>query len=188
MFDEIAHEMPFGREVWGGEFDILNGAYGVNLLFTMLMLVFVFRSMTLTSREMLTPAMKEDILFTSAHAMGIVTGLLGLFLTVPIILSGFPVEKFWVVIPFYILFTFPYAVAAALWLAVKSKQKLNRWYEEKQWHDMLQSSFVTMLLSIPGMATLFLLPNPLHFYWFPYYLYLVLTLFSASSLYFYRKR
>ncbi len=204
MFDELAHQMPFWH--WGlfaaqglatvikvmavmlmGEFLILAGAYAVNILFAVLMLVFLIRVLKIKERQQIDPAMSEDILFTSAHGMGVVTGLLGLFISLSVILNEVAVSKFWIAIPFYILFTLPYVIAAALWLTVKMKQNIACWYDEKQWNDMLKSSFATLLLSIPGLAALLYIPVSLHFYWFPYYLSLILTLFSAGTIYFNRK-
>ncbi len=42
-------------------------------------------------------------------------------------------------------------------------------------------------LTVPGMAALALVPGPLELYWFPYYLFLVLTLFSAGTLFFFKR-
>jgi hypothetical protein len=78
-------------------------------------------------------------------------------------------------------------VTIALWLAENSKQDITSWYDEKQWHDMLKSSFSAMLLSIPGMAVLLFLDTPLYIFWLPCCLCLVLTLFSSGNIYYYRK-
>ena len=170
-----------------GEFLILVGAFVVNILFAFIMMVFLVRVLRLKEPRPVDPAMREDILFASAHGMGVVTGLLGLFVSVSVILNEVEESKFWIAIPYYIFFTVPYFIVAVLWLAIKMKQNIALWYDEKQCHDMLKSSFATMLLSIPGLAVLLFLPVSLHFYWFPYYLSLVLALFSAGSIFYFRK-
>jgi hypothetical protein len=121
--------------------------------------------------------------------MGIVAGFMGLLFTFHFIVfigKQISVDKLWVLIPFYILFLIPYALAVVYWLWLKRKQQINDWYDEKQLQDILKSSLTTLLLSIPGLALFLLVEIPSNFYILPYYIFLVLLVFSISTLYFFR--
>ncbi|NQU86969.1 MAG: hypothetical protein HQ541_14530 [Mariniphaga sp.] len=66
--------------------------------------------------------------------------------------------------------------------SLKFKKKMVDRYDEKQWKDVLKSSLITLILSISGLGILFLFRKPLDFYWFPYFLFFVLFVFSGSTL------
>ena len=72
------------------------------------------------------------------------------------------------------------------WLSLKLKQRINNWYDEKQLQDILKSSLTTLLLSVPGLALFLFIKIPDHFYYFLYNIFLILLIFSSSTLYFFK--
>ena len=187
MFDEIAHEITLGWQAAAGEFMILNWCFMCNMLFTAVMGVFLFRALRLKSPTAVTPAEKEEIIFTIAQYLGIVSGILGILITYSLVQNQVPVNRLWIYIPFYGMILIPYALAVAFWFSLKTRTRIADWYDEKQWRDVLASSLMTLVLSVPGLAMFFLIGQSDGYYWFPYYLFLVLFLFSAGILFFYRR-
>ncbi|MFC1485988.1 hypothetical protein ACFL55_03065 [Candidatus Latescibacterota bacterium] len=187
MFDEIAREATLGWETAAGEFMILNMCFFINMLFTVVMVLFLLRALSQTSITAVTHAEKEEIIFTIAQYLGIVSGVWGILITLSLVRNQIPLGRLWIYLPFYGMILTPYALAVAFWFSLKLKTKITDWYDEKQWRDMLTSSFTTLVLSIPGLAGFFLIGQSDSYYWFPYYLFLVLLLFSTGTLYFYRR-
>jgi hypothetical protein len=184
MIDEVAKEYSLG--VHGGEFMILNFAYVINALFTSLIFLFVLRTSRLTDLDNKKNKSVDERIFTIAQCMGILSGILGLLLTFGIMWRNFPLDKLWIFIPFFVLFFTPYALAVLYWLSLKRKQRITDWYDEKQLQDILKSSLATLLLSVPGIALFVFLFHPASVFFFLYYLFYVLLLFSVSTLYFYK--
>jgi hypothetical protein len=133
------------------------------------------------------PMPRDERIFTLAQVLGIVSGVMGLLLTLVLLVLKWPPERFWIFVPFYGLFMIPYGLAVLYWIRIKRRERLSDWYDEKQVRDMMKASLGTLILSIPGMAVLALIPGPLGFYWLPYYLFLVLTLFSTGTLYSFKR-
>jgi len=184
MIDEVAKEYAIG--VHGGEFMILNVAYGINTVFTSLIFLFVLKTSRLTDLDNKKNKSVDEKIFTIAQIMGILSGSMGLLLTFGIMWRNFPLNKFWVFIPFFVLFLMPYGLAVLYWLSLKRKQRIQDWYDEKQLQDILKSSLATLLLSVPGMALFLFLKSPVPIYFFLYYLFFILLIFSMSTLYFYK--
>lgn len=186
MYDEIRREMTIEFPV-PGEVSLLYLLLGVNLLFAAAMMFAAFRILTRGESLGGVAEVKDERVFSLAQAMGIVSGAMGLALTFLLIVRGWPSERLWVFIPFYILFLLPYGLAALYWLCLKRRERPSDWYDEKQVRDMLKASFATLALSVPGLAILGVVPHPIGFAWFPYYLFLVLTLFSSGTLFFFKR-
>jgi TRAP-type mannitol/chloroaromatic compound transport system permease small subunit len=66
-------------------------------------------------------------------------------------------------ISFYLLIFVPYDLTALAWLLMKRGEKPADWQDERQWKDMTRAALATLLLSLPGLAVLFLLPRLLGF-------------------------
>ena len=131
----------------------------------------------------------DETIFTIAQFMGIFAGLMGILFTLHMLLfirKDILSEKFWVLIPFYIMFLIPYALAGLYWLSLKLRQRIKDWYDEKQLQDMLKSSFVTLLLSVPGLALMLMFPIPHSIFWIFYYISMIMLLFSGSTLYYFK--
>ena len=187
MFDEIGREyyMEGGKP---GEVKLLYIAFAINVIFNVLAFFLIFKSYTIPSVRVPDSKPKDEIVFTIAQYMGIVSGLMGIVLTVGLITWQTPGGRFWVFLPFYFLFLLPYIITVCYWLSLKRREKILDWYDEKQWTDMLKASLTTLLLLVPGLALLLLIQKPVLFYWFPYYVFLMLLFFSASTLYFFKMR
>lgn len=187
MVDEIAREYRHGLGI--NELYILNLAYIVNMGFSVLMFVFLLRTVKLLNMENTGIISVDENLFIIGQSMGIISGLTGIWFTIHMIKFVGPeimLEKLWVFIPFYLLFLVPYALAILYWLSVKRKQRIQEWYDEKQVRDMLKSSMVTLVLSVPGLAVLLLFHVSHGIFWLIYYVFLILLLFSVSTLYFFK--
>ena len=187
MIDEIAREYRHGLGI--NELGILNFAYLINLAFFMTMFVFLLRTRKAVKSESITNAAIDEEFFIIGHFLGLVSGISGLVFTLHMIQfvnKSLIMEKIWVLIPFYILFLTPYALAVFYWIFIKRKQKISDWYDEKQIQDMLKSSAASLLLSVPGLSILLLLQLPHNLFITIYFLFLILILFSAGTLYFYK--
>jgi hypothetical protein len=186
LHDEIGREWTSGSPV-PTEVSLLYACLGINVLFCVFMTVMAFRSEMQAPTPNDGPLPKDERVFTLAQVLGVVSGVMGLLLTAILLVRKWPSERFWIFVPFYGLFLVPYGLAVLYWLSIKRKARPSDWYDEKQVRDMSKASLGTLLLSVPGMACLALVPGPLSFYWFPYYLFLVLTLFSAGTLYYFKR-
>jgi hypothetical protein len=187
LYDEIGREMGIEYPV-PTEVSLLYGALAVNVLFAAAMMIAAFRGLARDggAAESAVGA-KDERVFALAQAMGVVSGAMGLGLTALLIARGWPAGRLWVFVPFYALFLAPYGLAVLYWLALKRRERPSDWYDEKQVRDMLKASLAALVLSVPGLAVLGLVPRPLGFSWFPYYLFLVLTLFSGATFYFFKR-
>lgn len=186
LYDEIGREMGIEYPV-PTEVSLLYGTLAVNLVFAAAMMIAAFRGLAVEGEAEGAAATKDERVFALAQAMGVVSGAMGLGLTALLIARGWPAGKLWVFVPFYALFLAPYALAVLFWLSLRRRERPSDWYDEKQVRDMLKASLAALVLSVPGLAVLGLVPRPLGFSWFPYYLFLVLTLFSAGTLYFFKR-
>lgn len=187
MIDEIAREYRHGMGI--NELYILNLAYIINVCFSVFMFIFLLKTVKLIHLENKEATPVEENLFIIGQILGLISGIVGIWFTLHMITfvgSGIMMGRLWVFIPFYILFLVPYALAILYWLSVKRKQRIQEWYDEKQVQDMLKASLSTLILSIPGMAVLLLFQVPHSIFWLIYYVFLVLMLFSASTLYFFK--
>ena len=184
MVDEIAKEYTYGRSL--GEFYILNFAYSINTFFTILLFLFLLRSYKLVLSNNSSNDRIDENIFTIAQYLGIISGIMGLFLTFSLIKKDIIDEQLWIYIPFYILFLIPYILAVIYWLSQKIRFKVEEWYDEKQWQDVFKSSLATLILSIPGLAIFLLISTSSLYFFFLYYLFLILVLFSTGTLYFFK--
>lgn len=185
MVDEIAREYRSGFTDQG-EFYILNGSLVINILFIIFMFYFFLKSYRLKDIKDSKDNFADEKVFIIAQYLGILAGILGIYQTFILIAFANQITKFWVFIPFYILFLIPYGISVIFWLILKLKKDIAEWYNEKQFQDILKASLTTLILSVPCLLVIlpFKLNNPV--YWFMYYLYLVLLLFSGSILFYYK--
>ena len=185
MVDEIAKEYRAGFTDQG-EFCILNYAYILNFIFNIMMFYFLLKSYRRIDIEEAKDNFVDEKFFTISQYLGILAGVLGIHLTFVLIVFANRSNKLWVFIPFYILFLIPYGLSVLFWLSLKLKKNISEWYDEKQYQDILKSSLTTLILSIPFLVILipFEIINPI--LWFMYYVFLVLLLFSGSTLFYYK--
>ena len=163
------------------------------LFHILIFIILIFTHRDLRNQQQPEFALKDEIVFYIAQYIGTLCGFVGLCFIVLILFMNIEPHILKYIIPFYCPFIiFPYGFIVFYWLVMRRTQKLSDWYDEKQWSDIAKASLITILLSIPGMAVLFLInnfliENPISIIWFPYYLFMTLLLFSGSTLFFSRK-
>jgi hypothetical protein len=187
MVDEIAREYRHGFGI--NELYILNSAYLINMAFSIVVFFFLLRTFKLINSEDPKVIRIDETIFIIAQYMGILAGITGVLFTLHMmqfVRQDLLMDKFWVFIPFYLLFLIPYVLVVFYWLSIKRKEHLHDWYDEKQIQDMLKSSFSTLLLSVPGLAVLLVFQIPHPFFWLLYYIFLILLLFSSSTFYYFK--
>lgn len=185
MIDEIAREYRAGFTDQS-ELGILNYAYLLNIIFSIMMFYFLLKAYRLKDIEDSKDNFADEKIFTIAQYLGILAGLLGMFQTFVLISFADYMNKFRVFIPFYLLFLTPYGLSILFWFSLKIKKNISEWYDEKQFQDILKSSLTTLIFSIPCLLImiLFNVTNPI--LCFMYYVSLVLLLFSGSTLFYFK--
>jgi len=187
MIDEIAREYRQGLDI--NELHILNLAYITNIAFSLLVFIFLLKTFRLLAVGDTRVKNVDEIIFVISQYLGIVAGFTGLLFTLHMlrfVTKEILIDKFWVFIPFYILFLIPYLLAGLYWLSLKLKQRIEDWYDEKQLQDMLRSAFMTLLLSVPGLSLLLLFQIPHAIFVIFYYIFLIMLLFSGGTLYYFK--
>ena len=131
---------------------------------------------------------RDSNIFVIVQYVGTICGLIGLSLT--ILKSLFP-TPLWMIKSQIIIATLvlliPYVLIVIYWLIVKIQEKPKEWYDEKQIQDIGRSSFLTLIISLAVMVLLFFLnfnnlDGTISVLWLPFYVFLVLFLFSLCNL------
>jgi hypothetical protein len=193
LLNDIGKEYKLGiatNSEWNTLYLLLL-AHGLFYVFMFGLLIQTFKA--LKQPEPSDEAIKDEIIFTIAQYVGIICGSIGLGFTFAILII--PVANWMLkyLILFYCpFFIFPYGLIVLYWLLLKRKEKISEWYDEKQWQDVTKAGWLTLLLSIPGLGLLYLInlvqsQSAATVLWFPYYLFLILLLFSGGTLYFGRQ-
>ena len=92
-----------------------------------------------------------------------------------------------------VIIVMPYCFIVSYWLIFKLKDKIVEWYDEKQFQDVAKASLITLMVSFPAMALIYmgryldLGEDYTICFWFPFYLFLTILTFSSSVLYFNRR-
>ena len=84
----------------------------------------------------------------------------------------------------------PLTLLYACWLVVMRRAGSTEVLDEKQDVDMTRAGAVTWAISIPAMCVAFVLPDAGLFeggLWFPWYLFVTLLIFSATTLYYFKR-
>jgi len=196
LASDISKEYLFGLP---GEFNILFVSQALHFVFYILMivlLVFTRKSILKKSEEVV---LKDDSIFINAQYIGILSGISGLILiTIFSVLSLtiYPLPPWAIdagVVVISLIAVIPYIFIVLYWLVIKLNERVSGWYDEKQYQDITRASLVTLITSMIIMALIFIAQyfiSALNFFneiWFPFYIFLVLLLFSASTLYFNKK-
>jgi len=95
MYDEIAHELSVEYPV-PSEVSLLYACLAVNVLFSIVLMAAAYRAILQAPSPDNAPALKDERVFTLAQVMGIVSGVMGLFLTFTVIGRGMPSGRFWI--------------------------------------------------------------------------------------------
>lgn len=187
MIDEIAREYRHGMAI--NELWILNSAYLVNVFFCLMTFIFLLRTLKMITMQNSGTTQADEGIFVTGLCLGIAGGIAGVYFSLHMALivgAESMAGKLWVLIPFYMMFLTPFAIAQLYWFTVKRKQDISNWYDEKQIRDMLKASVLTLILSVPGLAALWILGITHMFLVFFYYIFMILFVFSAGTLYLFR--
>ena len=168
------------------EVNILSLAYILNIVFSALIFFLILKTFPLFKNQNSEAESAEETTFTIAQYIGILSGIMGLLMIFTLINKEIRIDRLAFYIPFFLLFLIPYALVVIYWLSLMLCQKISDWYDEKQLQDIMKASLTTLLLSFPGLIVFLFIDIPDNLYFFLYYIYLVLILFSGSTLYFFK--
>src|SRR3972149_6187723 len=196
LASDISKEYIFGLP---GEFNILFVSQALHFVFYILIIVLLVLTRKPVWKESEEIVLKDDSIFINAQYIGILSGISGLILITFfsfLYLTVYPLPSWAVdtgIIVISLVAVIPYILIVFYWLIIKLNERISEWYDEKQYQDITRASLVTLITSMLVMAIIFVTQyfvSPLNFLnkiWFPFYIFLVLLLFSASTLYFNKK-
>ena len=193
LASDISKEYIFGLP---GEFNILFFSQALHFIFYILIIVLLVLTRKSVRKEGEEIVLKDDSIFINAQYIGILSGISGLILITIfsfLYLTVCPLPSWAVdagIIVISLIAVIPYILIVLYWLIIKLREGISEWYDEKQYQDITRASLVTLIASIIVMAAIFVVQyfvsafNIMSEIWFPFYIFLVLLLFSASTLYF----
>lgn len=185
---DILKEYPVGLEI-NNELKAIWISHILHFSFIIYSVIYLIRARKLPNTNKPLSSLIGEQLFVSLHIIGIVCGISGLL----IVLVDFyfrvnPQSYKWAIIPYSLFVFIPYLLVLLGWFFHAISNKESGWYDEKQKFDIYKSSTFTLLVSIPLMFSLFLfnynsVDGIVSILWLPFYLFVVLSIFSISSLY-----
>ncbi len=184
---DIGKEYPMGLEI-NNELKAAWLAHILHFSFIIYSLIFLFRNNKIQGKNQQSSLIGEQ-LFVSLNIIGIVCGITGLLIVlVDFFFRANPESWKWAIIPYSLLVLIPYLLVLSGWSFTAISDKKSGWYDEKQKYDIYKSSTFTLLVSIPAMLLLFLfnfnkIDGMSSILWLPFYLFVILFIFSVSSLY-----
>lgn len=190
LLNDIGKEFAHGLSTTG-EWTMLYFSQFLHFILNILMFITL-----LSTRKSFLDKIEEDIvvkdeaIFINAQYVGIFCSVfgIGVFSTLSAFFPLWALKKGIFVIS--LIFILPYVLIVIYWLIVKAREKVYEWYDEKQYQDITKASLVTLIVSIIIMTVIFIIQyfvsafDFLTITWFPFYVFLVLLLFSSSTLYF----
>jgi len=190
LLNDIGKEHAAGLDT-SGEWPILYFSQFLHILLNILVFLIL-----LSTRKSFLGKYKEDVvlkdeaIFINAQYVGIFCGVFGIVIFS--ILSAF--SPLWAlkkgIFTVSLMVILPYVLIVIYWLIIKVREKIYEWYDEKQYQDITRASLFTLIASIIIMTAIFIIQyfvsafNFLTITWFPFYVFLVLLLFSSGTLYF----
>jgi hypothetical protein len=193
LTSDISKEYVFGLP---DEFYILFLSQALHLVFYVLMMVLLISTRKSVGKEKAELVLKDDSIFINAQYIGILSGVSGLVLisVFAYLYSTLYPLPIWAakagILITSLIAVIPYILIVFYWLIIKLREKTGEWYDEKQFQDITRASLVTLVSSIIVMTAIFLVQyyvtgsDFIVLTWFPFYIFLVLLLFSSSTLYF----
>lgn len=193
LASDISKEYIFGIP---DEFYILFISQALHFVFYVLMMVLIISTRKSVGKEKEEIVLKDDSIFINAQYIGILSGASGLVLisVFSYLYSTLYPLPLWAakagILVTSLIAVIPYILIVIYWLIIKLKEKTGEWYDEKQFQDITRASLVTLVSSIIVMTAIFLVQyyvtgsDFIILTWFPFYIFLVLFLFSSSTLYF----
>ena len=123
------------------------------------------------------------------HYVGVLCGAVGLLF---VILNFFYPRPDWMVrqqmVATTIITLIPYGLILLLWVVVKVREE-GPWLDEMQRKEIGAASFLSLVAGSAGLTLLYIATfneaqGMVSVLWFPFYLFLMLLIFSASSIFF----
>jgi len=193
LLSDMGKEHKAGLDT-SGEWPVLYISQLVHILFIILLMLLIFltfRKLSQVSDKGIV--LKDEAIFINAHYIGIFCGLfgIGVFSALSAFTQLWALKKGIFIVS--LISVLPYILIVIYWLIVKAKEKTGSWYDEKQYLDISRGSLLTLIISIIIMTIIFIVQyfskafEFIAITWWPFYIFLVLLLFSGSTLY-YAKR
>jgi hypothetical protein len=157
----------------------------IHLLFYLLSCIYLL-VMQATDHVAVSKSILGEKLFILMNSIGIICGIIELIAIYLYFNVKRPLYKF-EIIPFIIILI-PYLSVFSYWIMHSIKDKKTGWYDEKQKSDIRKSAIVTLLISITLMLVFFItnygkIYGVASILWLPFYLSIVLVVFSSMSIY-----
>lgn len=192
LLGDMGKEHAAGLDT-SGEWPVLYLSQALHLLFVILLIVLISATSKKLKRDQDDIVLRDEAIFINAQYIGLLCGLSGMgsFAVLSVLTPLWALRKG--IFPVSLISIFPYMIIVIYWLAIKAKERSGSWYDEKQFRDMTRGSLFTLVASIIAMTIVFMAQyfsqvfEYITIIWWPFYVFLVLLLFSASILY-YSKR
>ena len=197
LMSDITKEYIFGLP---GEFNILFFSQALHFIFYILMIILLVLTRKSVRKKDEEIVLKDDSIFINAQYIGILSGASGLVLITIfslLYLMVYPLPLWALkagVVVTSLIAVIPYILIVLYWLIIKLKERISEWYDEKQYQDLTKSSLVALLVSIIFLLIVFIMQyifknfELLNFIWFPLYFFFILLLFSATTLFFNKRK
>jgi len=190
IFGDISKEYKAGLDT-SGEWPIIYILLCIHAVFLLLLTgisAVVFRKLK-DARNTEIAVLKDEMVFTAAQYVGLICGIIGLVwsLFALFISQRLPVS-YYHMLASCILILIPYGLVVLYWFILKFNEKIGDWYDEKQRRDVYRSGFITLVVTIPIMLSLYLVIHNEkifvrgEYFWFPFLIFTSLTLFSVLIL------
>jgi hypothetical protein len=186
--NDILNEYPQGFEINSTH---LRGLWIVLIIhfsfyFFSLIYLLIIKS---TNHVAISRSIQLEKLFILLNCIGVVCGILGLIS----VYVSFQVRRhlYKSEIISFIRILIPYLFILSYWIIQSIKDKKSGWHDEKQKSDLRKSAIITLLFSIIIMFVFFItnygkIHGAASILWLPFYIYVVLVLFSTMALYNYK--
>jgi hypothetical protein len=195
VLGDISKEYKMGWDTTG-EWKILYIILGIHTVFVLLVTGISTGTFYIIRRspgETDVPA-RDEIVFVIAQYVGIACGLIGIaFVIMGMIVSRNVPVSVYHSISSTVLTLIPYGLIVSYWLALRLRDRIGGWYDEKQYRDITRAGFMTLVLLIPTLLLFVIAISlsgqryPTPWLWFPFTLFTILLFFSAFTLLNYRR-
>ncbi len=184
LLGDISKEYIFGLP---DEFIVLYVSQGLHFLFVILIFLLIGiinKKRGLAGKEVVV---KDESVFINAQYIGLISGISGILFLISCIIF-LPLWAFQKGLGVVFLAIIPYIIIIIYWLAMKSREKIREWYDEKQFHDLTRAALIALVFSILFNTIIFILDRTvsntdiIKIIWFPLYIYLAVITFSSSML------
>jgi len=189
LLNDIGKEHAAGLDT-SGEWPMLYASQILHFVFLIVIIILIFMTFKKIRRDRQEVVLKDEAVFINAQYIGILSGLLGIAFFGFLLLTA----ELWAVkkgiFMVSLISILPYLLIVAYWLIIKVREKRGPWYDEKQYIDISRASLFTMVTSLVIMTVVYVVQyfiqslRFLEIMWFPFFFFLVLLLFSASTLFF----